>query len=316
MFPTYFISHGAPTTALDGGLAAQAWRMLGEQLVAQHGKPRAVVVVSPHTVAGAQAVLVPPAGPNAGPGAGNGGPGRLRAWHDFYGFPAELYELQYSPPGAPDVAQALAAGLTQVGLPTVVAERAEIDHGVWVPLRSLFPAADVPVVQLAMSQEWVSPGGAVGAAQVSGAAHAAKVGAAIAGLRGQGLLDGVLILGSGSLTHNLRDFDRSAAENEVTRSYVQPFREGLAGLMAGRKNGGMRGSASICDEAVSAREAAQAWLGLPGARQAHPTDEHLLPLFFAWAAAGPLAQARLLHQSTMGGALAMDLWAFKSQGDT
>jgi 4,5-DOPA dioxygenase extradiol len=289
MFPTLFISHGAPTTALDGGLAAQAWAALGQRLVAQHGKPRAVLVVSPHTVAGTQAVLAPPAG------------GRLKAWHDFYGFPPALYQLQYSPPGEPQVAQALAAGLSEAGLPTAVAERAEIDHGVWVPLRSLFPAADVPVVQLAMSREWVAPGasgrGVQPAGGGSGAPHAARVGAAVAAMRERGELDGVLVVGSGSLTHNLRDLDRSAAENQVTRSYVQPFRDGLAGWLAG-------------PSAVLAGQAAEAWLQLPGAQQAHPTDEHLLPLFFAWAAAGPDAQARQLHQSTMGGALAMDLWQF------
>lgn len=316
MFPTLFISHGAPTTALDGGLAAQAWRALGEQLFSRHGKPRAVVVVSPHTVAGGQAALVPPLDGSTGH--------RLKAWHDFYGFPAELYELQYSPPGEPEVAQTLAAGLSQAGIPTALAERAEIDHGVWVPLRSLFPAADVPVVQLAMSREWVRPTesgtGAPDAAnnlpQASGAGHAARVGAALAALRERGELDGVLILGSGSLTHNLRHFDRSAAENEVTRPYVQPFRQGLAALMGGGAAGDEPTDAKAPNERLGALEGAARWHSLPGAADAHPSDEHLLPLFFAWAAAGPGARARLQHQSTLGGAFAMDLWAFEPLAET
>jgi 4,5-DOPA dioxygenase extradiol len=281
-WPTWFISHGAPTTALDGGLAAQAWAALGVALRQGPVMPRAVVVVSPHTVAGAQAALFPPQGQ------------RLKAWHDFYGFPAELYELQYSPPGDAPLAAALAQALSDAGLPTVTAERAEIDHGVWVPLRSLLPQADVPVVQLAMSRDWVQPrsGGAS-----AGAEHAARVGAALAAVRAAGGLRDVLVVGSGSLTHNLRDLDRGAAENQITRPYVQPFREGLAGLLTG---GG------------PAADGAARWPSLPGARQAHPTDEHLLPLFFAWAAAGPGARARRLHESTMGGALAMDLWEFSA----
>ncbi len=292
MLPTYFISHGAPTTALNGGLAAQAWAALGLELTREYGKPKAIVIVSPHTVAGQQAALMPPHSPPAGE--------PLKAWHDFYGFPAELYELQYSPPGNAALAQALAAGLSQHGLPTVAAERAEIDHGVWVPLRSLFPNADVPVVQLAMSRDWVQPSAGGPSA---GAEHAARVGTALAAMRQSAefgdVLKSVLVIGSGSLTHNLRDFDRAAAENQVTRSYVQPFREGLAGLLTGG----------------SAEAGAKAWPSLPGAPQAHPSDEHLLPLFFAWAEAGPAAKAERLHESTMGGALAMDLWRFGGSGE-
>ncbi|MBC7908339.1 MAG: dioxygenase [Rhodospirillaceae bacterium] len=186
--------------------------------------------------------------------------------HDFGGFPPALYQLQYPAPGAPALAERVTA---LIGAAT---ERRGLDHGAWVPLLLGWPDADIPVTQLSV-QPRLDP------------AHHYRLGQALAPLRDEG----VLILASGALTHNLRAYFRGG-EDETARSIV--FADWMAAaLEQGR-----------VDDLLNYRTRA------PAAEQAHPTDEHLLPLFVALGTGG---HGKVLHRS-LDGSLAMDAYAFGS----
>ena len=167
--PTVFVSHGAPTLALEPAEAGAMLARLGRELP----RPQSILVVSAHWEAERPTVSTA---------------ALPRTIHDFYGFPRELYSLSYGAPGAPRLAQRVTELLAAAGIGCDEAPDRGLDHGAWVPLRYLYPEADVPVTQLA-----VSPG--------LGAAHHLELGRALAPLADEG----VLVLGSGALTHNLRD---------------------------------------------------------------------------------------------------------------
>ncbi|HYE00775.1 MAG TPA: class III extradiol ring-cleavage dioxygenase [Alphaproteobacteria bacterium] len=253
--PSLFLSHGAPTLALSDSPARHFLAGLGAEI----GRPRAVVVATAHWEAAAPAV---------------GGAAAPETVHDFHGFPPELYAVRYPAPGAPDLAAAVAARLAAAGLPAAVDPRRGLDHGVWVPLSLMYPAADVPVVPLSVQSGL-------------GAEHHLRLGAALAGLRDEG----VLVVGSGSLTHNLREF-RGRAEDAPPPDWVAGFADWVAAAVAGDR-----------------RDDLAAWERLaPGAARNHPTPEHLLPLFVALGAGrGP---GRRLHASHSFGILAMDVYAW------
>lgn len=258
MQPSVFVSHGSPMLAVEPGVYGEAWRGIAGSLP----RPDAILAVSAHwtTREPALSLATQPA-----------------TVHDFGGFPPELYALQYPAPGAPALAHEVAALLATAGIGVQLAPDRGLDHGAWVPLQQMFPAADIPVTQLS-----VQPG--------RDAAWHMALGRALQPLRARN----VLVLASGSLTHNLRDFD--FAEYSVDRAwpYVKEFQAWLAQALA-------RG-----DGAALADWQRQA----PAALRAHPTPEHLLPLFVAWGAAGEApAVARPLHNYS-GGALAMDCYVF------
>ena len=174
--PTLFVSHGAPTLALEPAEAGAMLARLGRELP----RPQSILVVSAHWEAERPTVSTA---------------ALPRTIHDFYGFPRELYSLSYGAPGAPRLAQQVRELLAAAGIGCEEAPDRGLDHGAWVPLRYLFPQADVPVTQLA-----VSPG--------LGAAHHLELGRALAPLADEG----VLVLGSGGLTHNLREVRFDARE--------------------------------------------------------------------------------------------------------
>ncbi len=178
--PTLYVSHGAPLFALAPGNTGPALTQWGAQLRAQHPDLRGVVVMSPHWMAQGVTVMT---------GA------RPATWHDFGGFPPELYQLQYPAPGDPALAGQVLDLLRQAGMDARGDAARPFDHGAWVPLMHLFPQADLPVVQLAL------PLGA-------GPAEVHALGAALRGLRAQG----VLLAGSGSMTHNLAEFFGGVSE--------------------------------------------------------------------------------------------------------
>jgi len=171
--PTVFVSHGAPTFAIELGLAGAQLRALGLAL----GKPRAVVVVSPHWMT--QGVEITATD-------------KPQTVHDFGGFPRALYSLQYPAPGLPELAVRIQQQLQSQGIPARLDGRRGLDHGAWVPLMHLFPESDVPVVQVSLPFDVDE-------------AKAFALGKALAPLA----QDGVLIVGSGSLTHNLYEFPRA-----------------------------------------------------------------------------------------------------------
>lgn len=255
--PTLFVSHGSPLLAVQD---SPAGRFL-DGLAATLPRPRAVVVASAHFLTDRPMLGGHPHPPTV---------------HDFGGFPAPLYRIQYPAPGAPEIAEALATRLGRAGLPARVRPGHGLDHGVWVPLRRMYPDADIPVVPLS-----VNP-------YADAAAHYA-LGQALVGLGDEG----VLVLGSGGFVHNLGDLDWQHADAPLA-----PWAGEFAAWMHDRL-------------------AAQDWPGLlawqelaPHARHAHPTVEHLMPLFVALGAAGPAPQTEVLHRSHELGTLALDAFAF------
>ena len=254
--PSLFLSHGSPMMALEDSPTARFLDQLGTSLP----KPRAVVVASAHFMKG-----TPTLTSNLAP----------ETIHDFGGFPKPLYEIQYPARGAPELAQEIAAHLSASGFEAEVDEHTGIDHGTWVPLRRMYPQADVPVVALS-----VNP--------AQSAAWHYKLGRALAPLRAQG----VLVIGSGGYSHNLRELDWRNAD-APRDPWVEAFTEALSqNLLAGDLQGALD------------------WEALPEARRNHPTTEHLYPLYVALGAGGEAAHATRLHHAVQMGGMAMDAFAF------
>ena len=253
--PALFVSHGSPMLALQDSPARRFLEGLGASLP----RPKAILAVSAHwETAG---------GPDVSLAA------QPETIHDFGGFPRALFEMRYPAPGAPDVAERAAALLEAASIPAGRSGTRGLDHGAWVPLRLMYPDAAIPVAQLSI---------------VRGATPARheRIGRALAPLREEG----VLILASGSLTHNLYEF-RGQAIDAPAPQWVSEF----GAWIKARLDADDR--AALLDY----RQAA------PFARENHPTDEHLLPLFVAIGAGG---HATRLHTSFEHGVLAMDAYAF------
>lgn len=254
MLPSLFISHGSPMLALQPGASGIALSHLAEQLPT----PRAIVVVSAHWES-TELLVMSAAQP--------------QTWHDFGGFPAELYQLQYPAPGNPQLAQDILQLLQEAGLRARADERRPFDHGSWVPLSLMYPQADIPVVEVSLPSR-------------HGPALQLQVGQALAALREQN----VLLIGSGSITHNLGevDFDKEAEDGAP---WAVEFRDWVADkLLSDDLN-------ALLDYRRQA----------PHARRNHPSEEHLLPLFFA---RGAGAACRIEHQGFTRGSLGMDIYSF------
>lgn len=197
--------------------------------------------------------------------------------YDFGGFPEALYQLTYPAPGSSELAHKaghlLQAGNIQCGL---VSQRG-FDHGTWVPLKLMYPDADIPVVQLSVLPEQDS-------------AYHIALGKALTSLRDEG----ILVIGSGSLTHNLRALNQGGRNLEAP---PQPWVEAFADWIAEKVEAG------DVDAIASYRENA------PFARENHPSDEHFLPLPFAMGA-GTTGKGKRVHASYEYGVLAMDTYVF------
>lgn len=250
--PSLFVSHGAPLFALEAGTSGPALAAWGASLPADL---RGVVVMSPHWMARGPAVMTNP---------------QPKTWHDFGGFPQELYTLQYPAPGSPALGQQVIDLLKTAGIEAPGDASRPMDHGTWVPLMHLLPKANVPVVQVAL------PAG-------FGPREVYAMGAALRPLREQG----VLVMGSGSMTHNLAEFFGGGAP---VSPYVTEFSRWIEDRL----------TEGNLDALLDYR--AQA----PHAVRAHPTDDHFLPLFFALGAAGGDARPTYLTREVMYSMLAMD----------
>jgi 4,5-DOPA dioxygenase extradiol len=255
--PTLFLSHGSPMHALEPGASGKAWATLAQQLP----RPRAVLIASAHWDTAIPMLT---------------GTHKLETIHDFGGFPAPLYALRYDAPGAPEVAQRASALLKDAGMAAGIDGLRGIDHGAWVPLRWMYPDVDVPVVQISIQT-------------ARGTAHHWRLGRALAPLAEEG----VLIIGSGHATHNLRDW-MTARQRQVPMPYAAQFSDWLAARIANGDTGALIDYRSL----------------EPDGARAHPTEEHFMPLLFAWGAAQPGARAERFHRGIEGGALAMDAYAF------
>ena len=259
MLPTLFISHGSPMTALQNTPARHFLATLGGLIP----RPQAILAVSAHWETASPEVSNPPANETI---------------HDFYGFPQALYNIRYPAPVAHGLAARTAALLGTAGLACATNPTRGLDHGAWVPLHLAYPNADIPTIQLSV-QTGLGP------------AHHIALGAALRPLRAEG----VLILGSGSFTHDLRRFrpGRSSLNAPETQD-VTDFSTWMdAKIMAG----------DISALADYRRLA-------PHAADEHPTEEHLLPLHVALGAAGAGMAPKKLHSSVEYGFLRMDAYAF------
>jgi len=250
--PSLYISHGSPMTALQPGATGARLAELAQALP----RPKAIVIASAHWLARSPLV---------------GGAAQPETIHDFYGFPRELYQLRYPAPGAPAIAARVAGLLDHAGLAPQLDPQRGLDHGAWVPLHLLYPAADIPVVPLSIQPEL-------------GPAHQYAVGRALAPLREEGV---------GSITHNLHDL-RSGYSAEREAPYVRPFIGWVEQKLA----------AGDIDALLDYRRQA------PFAQHAHPTDAHFLPLYVALGAAGDGAQAQRIDAGIDLGFLAMDIYRF------
>jgi 4,5-DOPA dioxygenase extradiol len=262
--PTLFISHGSPMHALAAGRAGAAWAALGRDLP----RPKAVLVASAHWE-------------SEWPMLTTGS--RPETIHDFGGFPAALYELRYAAAGAPEVAQRAIDLVRAAGMSANGNGCRGLDHGAWVPLLHMYPQADVPVTQISLQTQL-------------GAAHHLRLGEILAPLRDAG----VLIIGSGHLTHNLHEWIEQAR-----RHRMQPVDTAAAVYV--------REFSAWIDDVLRRddRERLARWLDMaPHARRAHPSDEHFLPLPFAFGAAGPAPRAERLDLGVDSSVLAMDAYLF------
>lgn len=266
VFPPLFVSHGSPMIALEPGETGAFLRRLGKALDAGWGRPRAVLAISAHTTA-RQAVLL--------------GTDRHEAVYDFGGFPPALSALRYDAPGDRALAEQLGETLS---LP--VFDHGGLDHGIWTALRYLYPDADVPVIPLTLTP------------------HATPEQLIALGEKLQALShEGVLVLGTGSITHNLRLLTRSAITGTAAGDGVPEMPESAAFRTWFAERSAEKDWAALADYRAQA----------PHAVRMHPTDEHLLPWYVAAGAGGRDEAPVRLHDGVTFGALGMDAYAFGAQ---
>lgn len=246
-------------TALGGDELNRTWTQLAARLM----RPAAILMVSAHWNTRLPII------------SGSAHPETV---HDFGGFPAELYALRYPAPGDPALAQHIKQRLSDAGIAAGIDASHGLDHGAWVPLRALFPEADVPVLQLSVQPERC-------------ARHHYALGTALAPLAEEN----ILIIGSGHLTHNLMDYLRPAGERPAANT--RAFRDWV--------------HARLMEDSVDSDELLLDWLQrAPDPKFAHPTPEHFLPLFVALGAAGKHRRTEWLGGGWVGGSLAADNYVF------
>lgn len=254
--PVLFVSHGAPTFALQPGQLGPKLAAAGEALP----RPRAVLVVSPHWMTRGVRVATTPA------------PATV---HDFGGFDRALYDIQYPAPGHPELAQRTLEVLRAAGWRAEADPTQGLDHGAWVPIRFLYPQADVPVFQVSLPAD-LRP------------SEAYALGRALQPLREEG----VLVVGSGSLTHNLYEF--RMADDGQAAAYAREFAAWVRQVVEARDDTRLVATLDIA----------------PHARRAHPSEEHFLPLLVAAGAAEGDANVQALEGGITYGVLSMDSYLF------
>lgn len=253
--PLLFISHGAPTFALEPGLMGPQLQAIGKKL----SGIQAVLIISPHWQTNQVKVMT-----TAQP----------ETIHDFGGFPPKLYTLHYPAKGHAELARQAAQLLNNAGITTSLDDKRGLDHGAWVPMMHLLPQVNVPVFQVSIPYDW-SP------------AKAFAMGQALAPLREQG----VLIVASGSITHNLYDIQ---PPNSPVAPYANEFNQWVKTAVLAHSVPAM----------LKYRSEA------PFAERAHPTDEHFLPIMVAMGAADPSEPVQYLNGGMSYGVLSMDSYAW------
>lgn len=259
--PALFLSHGSPMT----GLLDEPYTESLRALALRYQKPRAIVIVSAHTVSGDDRAIEVCSAKQ---------PGII---HDFGGFPRELYQLRYDCPGDPTLAHQVAKLCELSGFQVKEVSR-PLDHGVWVPLRLMYPDADIPVV--CVSLPW--PGDP---------RRTLLLGKALSELR----RDGILLIGSGGAVHNLGRLEWSGKHGPA-HAWAERF-EGWVATTVTHRN---------IEELLSFEDAS------PDAGVAHPTTEHFYPIFFAIGGSLPGDALHWAHREIQYGTLSMLCFALES----
>lgn len=255
--PVVFVSHGAPDALLKSPDAVKCWSGIARQIPA----PVAILVISAHWEARQPTASL------------SGAPETL---HDFSGFDPALYRLQYPAPGAPTLAERAVALLAEAGHAAALHPGRGLDHGAWVPLSAMYPHAGIPVTQLSLVR-----GG-------NPALHF-SIGQALAPLREEG----VLIVGSGAITHNFAWLDWQAGGKRESLPQAEAFSDWVAGRVQAHDI-----------------EALLTYRSDPWRAEAHPSEEHFLPIFVALGAGGDDLPLRRQPRFAYGG-LAMDAYVWQ-----
>ena len=259
--PTLFVPHGAPTFALRPGAAGAALA----QEAASLSSPRAVIIVSAHWETGVPTV---------------GFAARPQTIHDYWGFPEELNLIRYPASGCAEASAEVLAVLQDAGFTAASDATRGLDHGAWLPLRLMFPDAEIPVIPLSIQP-------------ALGPEHHLALGRALAPLAARGFL----VIGSGNLTHNLRDFQVAYRSGGQTPAYVREFADWIW----------QRIEAGDLPALLDYRRIA------PAGVRAHPREDHLLPLYVAMGAAAERARPARFHAGVDEYVLAMDAFRFGPQ---
>ena len=252
--PVLFIPHGAGPCFFMDWSPADTWNGMAQFLqglaATLPARPRAIVLVSGHWQTPGFSVTA------------SAQPGLI---YDYSGFPAHTYQLDYPAPGAPELAARIVQRIEDAGLSGSMEAQRGFDHGVFIPLKLVFPAADIPVVQLSLRAD-LDPG-----------AHIA-LGAALAGLRAEG----VLIVGSGMSFHNMRGYGdaRYTAPSEAFDDWL---------------------TAAVQAQPLQRNDALRHWSQAPFAHHCHPAghEEHLMPLLVAAGAAGQDPGRKIYSQQVL-----------------
>ena len=256
LMPTVFVSHGAPDIVLHKDSPTLAcWQQLGKDLP----RPKAILVLSAHW-GSTQPVLSTAKMPET--------------IHDFGGFPANLYRLQYPAHGVPELAEQVQVCLNDAGIALRIDNQRGLDHGAWIPLITMYPDADIPVTQLSIQPN-------------AGTAWHLQLGKALQPLREQG----VLILTSGAVTHDFAWLSHSDKPLPAARIFSDWLGDNLQ-----QRN---------IDKLLNYRDKVA-----PFGADSHPTEEHLLPLFVSLGASIDADKLTRYTPEFTYSALAMDayLW--------
>lgn len=251
--PGLFISHGSPMLALDPQQVGPALHRLSLNLP----KPQAIIIMSAHWESNALEVSTSI---------------RPETWHDFRGFPSALYEMRYPAAGHPKLAEDILHLLAEAQIPAHANSTRPRDHGVWMPLLHMYPDADIPVIEISLPSDM-------------SAEEIYKIGQVLSPLRDQQ----ILLIGSGSITHNLRELSWNDDQQNVPE-WASIFRNHVVSKLN-----------------HSDFDAVLAWSNIPYVQRNHPTLEHFAPLFFAMGAGHRFS---VVHSSFTMGALGMDIYRF------
>ncbi len=260
--PVLFVGHGSPMNAIEDNEYRQSWQKLGAQFsgtaAAVYPKPQMILCISAHWLTKGWYLT---------------GMAQPKTIHDFGGFPQELFAQQYPAPGAPAVTQEMSQGLMQPGSVKPVGLDTEwgLDHGTWSVIKPMFPAADIPVVQLSM--DYGRP-----------AAEHFALGQHLRALREQG----VLIVGSGNVVHNLRAARFGVPSNQAYDWAIE-FDKTVEAQVS---TGNLKALADFQSLGTLAQ-------------QAHPTYDHYLPLLYSAGAAHAGEPVRAFNTNYQAASISM-----------